>query len=173
MGKKVLVAGSEETDALVKMVLKGNKKYLPKTTLVKLPDFSHVKTLKTLKEHQETFSDKFAAVLNKKTMLVVAGSLVSPSGRGLVPVFTRDVLHSFRPDLIILLEANVRDKVMMGGYGLVKRKIDITHLRRQQDLNRITASMLFAPIHIIPFQKANLKKALRELKTIIMDVVKD
>ena len=173
MEKKILVVGIEEADALVRMVLKGNKKYLPKTTLVKLPDFSNVRTLKTLKEHQQTFSDKFASVPNKKTMLVVAGSLISPSGCGLAPVFTRDVLNAFRPDLIILLESNVRDKVVMGGYGLIKRKIDITHLRRQQDLNRITAAMLFAPIKIVPFQKANLKKALRELKTIIMDVVKD
>lgn len=167
--KKILIAGVNETDidSIVEMVLKTNKKYLPGLSFAKLPDFSTVSN-ESLTEKREEFYSKFQTLLSRKNNVIVSGNLTYVSKLGVAPLFTPDFFTSFSPDLTILLEMDTRDSFVIPGYGIVKRKISMKQVKLQQELNRYYASMLFSPVKIIQIKKQNIKKALRDLKEIIL-----
>lgn len=164
-GKKILIVGVEESerDSLVEMVLKRNKKFLPHLTFARLPDFSHL-PVKRIKAKRKAFYKEFEKVLKRKGHLVLSGSLTFKTPLGFTPLFTTPL---FTPDLTILLELDTREAVIVPGYGIARRKVDRRGIRFQQELNRYYAILLLSPLKILPVDRGNIKKALRELKEVV------
>ncbi|MBL7160501.1 MAG: hypothetical protein ISS93_01480 [Candidatus Aenigmarchaeota archaeon] len=170
-GRKILVVGIEEADvrALSEMVLKGNRRYFPRLTFARLPDLSGLDT-KKLESKKEAFSPEFSKLLKKGGNIIMAGSLTAKGPLGFAPILTEEQRFA---DLAILLELDTRQHVAVPGYGIVRKGVDTHHMRRQQELNRYHAFRLAGTINILPLEKENVKKSLRELKELLMAALKD
>lgn len=172
--RTVLIVGVDETDChhLVDMIVKTNRRYLPSLARAKLPDFSAMST-HTLDDRRQEFYNKFEKLINRQRSLVISGSLTHKMGKGFSPLFTGEFFNKFRPDLTLILELDTRQTIEVPGYGIIKKRLETSEIRMQQELNRYYAGLLFGPIRILPIQKSNVKGTLRELKDILTGVFEE
>jgi len=173
-GKKILIIGVDESerDSIVEMVLKGNRKSLPKLAFAKLPDFSGASGSGFEKKRRRFYSE-FERLLQRKGNLVLSGSLTIRTGQNFSPLFTGEFFNRFCPDLTILMEIDTREAFVIPGYGVVKRKVNMGEVRFQQEMNRYYASLLFGPLRILPVKRENIKKVLRDLRELLMEGLKE
>jgi len=174
MTKKIFVIGLDNTkrDIIINMTLKGSRKELPKLTHVKLPKMSGIASLKDTAEKRGEFSHKFSKLMSAKKNLIVSGSLVAKTPLGTVPLL--EDLSDLKADLIVLLESDTREMFAVPGYGIADRKDKeaLNETRLMQELNRQFAAHSGSPLVILNIERENIKKALKELRKVLVTVMK-
>ena len=171
-GRTIFVSGIEESEcaSIVKMFLKGNRKYLPRVRFVRLPDFSGIPHKDFLSGRQK-FMKEFNEFLGHGGNVVIAGSLVAKTSFGYSPVFSQG---SMKPaDLAVIIEMDVRDAVIEPEYGIIRKKVGMRELSEHQQLNRLQACLLSETVRTVRVEKGNLKKVLKDLREVLIPILGD
>ncbi len=171
---KILVVGVEESerDSIVDMVIRGNRRLLPKLVVAKLPDFSGLGSSE-LREKRPAFYERLSQISQREGVFVISGSLAFRSRNGIAPLFTGELLGKFVPDMTILLEVDVRDSFVVPGYGIAVRKNSAGDLKLLQEMNRHFASLLGGPVTVLNVNRSDMKKALRTFRELLMSALEE
>ena len=166
--RTVLFLGVDETDrdSLLELVLKVNKKYLPRLTLVKIPRFPESSGLKEITESMKSFYKRFDRLLDVEGNRIITASTTTHTEAGFVPTFPQGFFERISPDFTILLETDARKP--LPEYGIVRRKTDPTGAAFQQHISRYYAAHTGAPLKVIIVQKDNIKRTLKEIRELLM-----
>ena len=190
--KLILIAGVEDSgkDTILEMVLQGSKKKLPKFDYVKFDDlvfkkprsvssrFGHRALAESIefsenidqiiKARQDIYTKlekKVKVNLKAKKFVVVNGYFTMKTLRGYVPIISEQFFKTFKPEMIILMEADASAR----NRSMLKRGLDyIEATRLQQEINRnyasLYASSTDAVLRIIKVRHGDIKTAITQLR---------
>jgi adenylate kinase len=164
----ILVAGLDDSgrDEIVEMVLQSYKKMMPVNTLVKaadfIPDVSAERGLDRLSKMRDNSLIKLertlVSALKNGSNIVLAAGLTRKTVHGYMPVVTRDLVDTIKPDLIVLMEILPR----RADDYMEHEHIDWTHQRFERQTAGMFSVRTGAPLRIIKVRPGKVKDALKE-----------
>jgi len=198
--KLIFVAGIEDSgkDAILDMVLTGSKHRLPPFDYVRFDDvfFNKEKSISPRFGHRalaesmdfsgnagqitkarEQICKKLDSKLKEKSnvdkFIIVNGYFIINTLHGYVPVVSEQFFSSFKPGMIVLMEAEDSDK----SRHMLKRGPEYPEsVRIQQEINRNYASLYTsatdAVLRIIKVRHGDIKSAIRELREALFFAMK-
>ncbi len=199
--KLILVTGVEDSgkDTILEMVLKGSDNTLPKFDYIKFDDlvFKNPKAVSSRFGHralaesmefsenidqiisarQEIYKKlekKINSNLKENTFVIVNGYFTMKTLRGYVPVISEQFFRAFKPEMIVLMEADISPT---NGHLLKSGHDHMDAVMLQQEINRnyasLYASATDAVLRIIKVKHCGVKDAIRDLREALRFAMKD
>jgi len=198
--KLILVTGVEDSgkDTILEMVLQGSKNRLPDFDYVKFDDlvFKKAKSVSSrfghralaesmefsenidqiIKTRQEIYTKlekKVKTDVKTNMFVIINGYFTMKTLRGHVPIISEQFFRAFRPELIVLMEADVSDR----NRHLLKKGSDhMESVKLQQEINRnyasLYASATDAVLKIIRVKHGDIKSAIVDLRDVLKFAMK-
>ncbi|GEM_PF-1189628 len=178
--KFVLITGLKETgkDTIIKLVLDGSKKILPKFKYINFKSIVREKWFEENIDKMEKAKERFYKDLEKAVgdafkegkHVIVNGYFTVKTGHGYLPVISEDFFDTFNPDILILIEA---EKPKMKGdmiYGAKLKSLNDADWF-QQEINRVYASFYSAVsgalLKIVTVKPGNVKSVIKEINELM------
>jgi adenylate kinase len=198
--KLILVTGLEDSgkDTILDMVLQGSKQTLPDFDHIKFDELIFKKTksvssrfghsalaesmdfsknidqiIKTRQDIYSKLEKNIKANIEAKKSVILNGYFTMKTRRGFVPIISEQFFKTFKPDMIVLMEA---DASIKNGHIVKKGPDHIESVKLQQEINRnyasLYASTTDAVLVIIKVSHGDVKSAIRELRSCLTFAMK-
>jgi adenylate kinase len=164
----VLVTGIDDSgrDDVIETVLKSYKNIMPANTLIKasdfIPDISAERSISRLEKIRDNglaaLEKTFVAALKKGGNIVVSSGITRSVPQGYMPVLTKDMADTIKPDLMIFMEVVPQN---VQAY-MQHEHVDWSHQRFERQLAGLFSLQTGSVMKVVKIKSGQVKEALKE-----------